>query len=322
MAEIIVGIDGGGTHTTLAVSNKEGCLLGFVQGGALNFNTIGMDAFKVHLRQALDEVKRQYGPIEALSLGHSALDGEPEPNLAAEMMEGVFDVERCCIHSDVFMALMGATLGEPGVAVVAGTGAMAVGMDSQGRQHVRGGWGYLLGDTGSGFYLGRQAMEAAAATFDGVGPHTCLEADFLQHFDCSDPRLAIERIYAPDYKPADMAAFAPRVLEGAAQGDMVCNTIINESLNTLVGYAGGLMQAIGRSDCVVGIFGGLFERSERYREGFTRQLKQLYPQAKVGIPQLAPYIGAVVYYFLKNNKLTQQVVANLRATAKGLQERM
>lgn len=322
MAGIIVGIDGGGTHTTLAVSNKEGCLLGLVQGGALNFNTIGMEAFRAHLRQALEEVKRQYGPIEALSLGHSALDGEPEPGLAAEMMESVFDLERCWIHSDVFMALMGATLGEPGVAVVAGTGAMAVGMDAGGTQHVRGGWGYLLGDTGSGFYLGRQAMEAAAAAFDGVGPHTCLEPAFLQHFGCTDPRSAIGRIYAADYKPADMAAFAPKVLEGAAQGDTVCNIIVNESLNTLVGYADGLMRAIGRSDCAVGVFGGLFERSERYREDFTRRLQRIHPQAKVGLPQLAPYIGAVVYYFLKKNELTQQVVANLRATAKGLQERM
>ena len=105
MAGIIVGIDGGGTHTTLAVSNKEGCLLGLVQGGALNFNTIGMEAFRAHLRQALEEVKRQYGPIEALSLGHSALDGEPEPGLAAEMMEGVFDLERCWILSLIHISL-------------------------------------------------------------------------------------------------------------------------------------------------------------------------------------------------------------------------
>ena len=82
------------------------------------------------------------------------------------------------------------------------------------------------------------------------------------------------------------------------------------------------MRAIGRSDCAVGVFGGLFERSERYREDFTRRLQRIHPQAKVGLPQLAPYIGAVVYYFLKKNELTQQVVANLRATAKGLQERM
>ena len=321
MDRIIVGIDGGGTHTTLAVSNKEGCLLGLVQGEALNFNTIGMDTFRTHLRRALDEVERRYGPIEALSLGHSALDDEPSPQLAAEIMGDVFDVSRCYIHSDVFMALMGATLGEPGVAVVAGTGAMAVGMDDQGVQHVRGGWGYLLGDAGSGFFLGRQAMEAAAAAFDGVGPHTWLETAFLQHFRCTDPRAAIGQIYAPDYKPADMAAFAPKVLEGADQGDTVCNTIINESLNTLVGYAAGLMKDIGRAECTVGVFGGLFERSVRYREGFARRLERIYPQAKVGIPQLAPYVGAVVYYFLKKKELTQQVVANLRATAKGLQER-
>ncbi len=321
MAEIIVGIDGGGTHTTLAVSNKEGNLLGLVEGGALNFNTIGMETFRAHLRQSLDEVERRFGPIEALSLGHSALDGEPDPRLAAEMMEGVFDVKRCWIHSDVFMALMGATLGEPGVAVVAGTGAMAVGMDEDGTQHVRGGWGYLLGDAGSGFFLGRQAMEAAAAAFDGVGPHTCLEAAFMQHFHCQDPRMAIEQIYAPDYKPADIAAFAPKVLEGGQQGDTVCITIINEGLNTLVGYAAGLMQEIGRRDCAVGIFGGLFERSTYYRTEFIHRLNRIYPQAKVGIPQLAPYVGAVVYYFLKQNELTQQVVANLRATAKDLQER-
>lgn len=114
MDRIIVGIDGGGTHTTLAVSNKEGCLLGLVQGEALNFNTIGMDTFRTHLRRALDEVERRYGPIEALSLGHSALDDEPSPQLAAEIMGDVFDVSRCYIHSDVFMAAHGGHAGRTG----------------------------------------------------------------------------------------------------------------------------------------------------------------------------------------------------------------
>ena len=124
-----------------------------------------MEAFRKNLREALNEVEARYGRIEAVSMGHSALDKEPDAALAAELMEGVFPVEKTYIHSDVFMALMGATLGAPGVAVVAGTGSMAVAVDKEGSQHVRGGWGYLLGDAGSGFYLGQRGLIAAA---DGV----------------------------------------------------------------------------------------------------------------------------------------------------------
>ena len=76
------------------------------------------------------------------------------------------------------------------------------------------------------------------------------------------------------------------------------------------------MGEIGKSDCSVGVFGGLFEHSEMFMNGFVDKLHAVYPKAQVGLPALAPNAGAVVYYFMKENKLTAQVTDNLMASSK------
>ena len=321
MGGCILGIDGGGTHTTLAIADDEGRILGTEQGGALNYNAIGMERFRQNLKDAMNQVQDRYGTIEAISLGHSALDDEPDEQTARQMMQGVFPIERAYIHSDVFMALMGATLGAPGVAVVSGTGAMAVAMDASGRQRVAGGWGYRMNDAGSGFFLGQQGLTAAAAAFDGVGPKTSLTDAFMEHFTIPEPREAISRIYEEGYLPSDMAAFAPRELEAAPLGDPVGENIVSMALMHLSGYAIHLIEAIDLPDCTVGIFGGVFEHNPWFVSRFTQQVHDRFPHAKVGFPTLPPFGGALVYYFLKQNNLTQQIRDNLTVTYRTLQER-
>jgi N-acetylglucosamine kinase len=183
-----------------------------------------------------------------------------------------------------------------------------------------GGWGYLLGDEGSGYAIGQQGMMAAIRAFEEMGPGTSLTAAFEKHFNIISPRESINLIYSPDYKPADIAQFAPYVLQEAFLGDKIANGIVEQALDTLSGYAINLLKIVSCEGCPVGVYGGIFEHHPRFVDGFAQRVKRIYPDVTVGFPQLPPYLGAVAYYFSKQKNLTQQVMTNLLASQPGRKE--
>lgn len=312
--KLLIGIDGGGTHSTAVAAWPDGRIAAVTAGGGLNFHNSGVAAVRQRLEAMVADLCRQCGAEAAeVCVGMSALDAPADDATLRLFCGGMFTPGQLDLQSDAYIALMGFTLGKPGVIVICGTGSMLLMLDAQGNQHAAGGWGYLLGDAGSGYTLAREGLLAVIDATEGTGPATPLTADALSYFDADVPRSLINRIYAPDATPAGMAGFARHVLTRAQEGDAVAQGILSRNMARLARSAARLIASAPEADRV-GLYGGVFQHSELARALFTQALHNLAPDAQVCSLAYPPELGALIHLFKKQGRLTNEVLAAMKSS--------
>jgi glucosamine kinase len=163
-----VGIDGGGTSTRAVVADAEGRIVGRGEAGASALNQGTEQAWK-HIAEAIAGAG-----IEGLALRDCAiglgLSGTGVPAQLRDFVATAPDVARFSVVTDGLVALLGAHGGQPGALLISGTGSVAEALMPDGSRRMVGGWGWQIGDEGSGAWLGQQAMKLAHAAYDSRVP--------------------------------------------------------------------------------------------------------------------------------------------------------
>ena len=312
--KLLIGIDGGGTHSTAVAAWPDGRIAAVTEGGGLNFHNSGVEVVRGRLEAMVADLCRQCGTDSVeVCVGMSALDAPADDATTRLFCGGLFTPDQLDLQSDAYIALMGFTLGKPGVIVICGTGSMLLMLDAQGCQRAAGGWGYLLGDAGSGYTLAREGLLAVIDATENVGPATPLIADALAYFQADAPRCLIDRIYAPDATPAGMAGFARHVLARAQEGDHVALEILTRNMGRLARSAAQLISTAPEAGRV-GLYGGIFGHSELARSLFTHSLHKLAPDACVCSLEYPPELGALIHLFKKHGTLTDEVLAAMKSS--------
>ena len=237
--EWIFGIDGGGTSTRLRVENRAGELLYRTKGSSLNPRSVGWSGARKTLNALFSTLyeRSDVGPSGCLSgfVGAAGvdrkLDTETMRNLVREAgsLSSDIPVE---VKNDSIPALAGAFGELKGILLMAGTGSIAVGADGSGRIVRSSGWGHILGDEGSAYWVGLRALNAAVRFHDQRGPQTGLLDRALTYFDVSDPFLLIPAIYGK-FDKARIAGFASIVAEERDTGDEVAKQIFEDAAREL-----------------------------------------------------------------------------------------
>lgn len=286
-----IGIDGGGSKTKAALCDGAGRVLGMAVGEASNPLSRPWPEVETTIRQLACEVLGQAGirsgEVDAFYLG---LAGADRPAIK-ERIQSAFGKEwgeRLHVDNDAIAALYSGTWGEPGVVLIAGTGSIAYALSSNGERFRVGGWGYLLGDEGSGFDLGRQAAAAVLRAYDGRGEATALSEMFLAHYRISRPDELIASIYGGSNPRKELAKASGLVERAAAQGDPLANRLIHEAARSLVELADACRMKAGEPMPVV-MAGGLLTADTMLR----RQVVHL-ASFPLLVPQVAPVIGSLV----------------------------
>lgn len=314
LQKVLVGIDGGGTHSTAVAAYPDGRIAAVAKGGGANFHNIGVEAVRRNLEEMTDALCSRCGcGAEEICVGMSALDTTADEATHARFASGTLRREQLDLQSDAYIALMGFTLGNPGVIVICGTGSMLLMLDHQGNQRVAGGWGYLLGDAGSGYTLAREALLAVADASEGAGPATPLTEDALRFFGADTPRGLIDRIYAPQTTPDKLAGFARCVLARAEDGDAVALGILERNMERLSRSAAQLIAADPKANRV-GLYGGILVHSRLARTLFSANLQILAPGAVICPLEYPPELGALIHLFQKRGMLTEDVLARMKST--------
>jgi N-acetylglucosamine kinase-like BadF-type ATPase len=215
-----------------------------------------------------------------------------EPGAAAAFAAAVSEAcgTPARVSSDATVAWLGAFLGKPGIAVIAGTGSVAVG-GSPGALHRIGGHGHLVGDEGGGYCIGRQALRAALAAAEGTGPPTRLR-EALPAAACASLDELVLRAQRSPADRAVLAGLAP-VAGRCATGpddDPVARAIIAEAAAALAGLAGALRRRLGELP-VAGV-GGVFAIQPLWAafQAATGAVEPLAPP-EVGAALLAAGLG-------------------------------
>ena len=290
---LLIGVDGGGTHSRLAACDGTGRIVARAACGGLNYNSIGLYAARRNLCAGIDDLLDAADAdwFDGAAVGLSALDGEADEATLLQFCGEALDPARLYLHSDAHMTLVGAAGGEAGMVVISGTGSMGAAVDEAGREYAAGGWGWLLNDEGSGFDIGNRVIRAAVRAGEGGEP-TLLREMVLEWFGVERMREIIPVLYAEEAGVPAVAAAARLADLAADNGDEVAARIVDEAAESLARTARALTDETGVLP--VYTWGGVFEHSPRFRRRFEAHLARLVPGAPVRSARLRPEEGALV----------------------------
>lgn len=242
---LLLLMDAGASHTRALVVAPDGRILGVGQAGGSNPFAIGETAAAAQLRRAIRAaLARARQPARAIALaaiGSAGVGCDGTGRRATErLLSAQLPQARLLVEADVAAAFRAALGGAPGVVVIAGTGTIVLGRSPSGRFASAGGWGWLFGDEGSGQWLGRQAMAAAARAEDRSGPPTRLLPLLLRHSRAASLWRLVTRAYRERWTPAQYGTLAPLVTRAADAGDLVARRLIADAMQALAAQIGAV----------------------------------------------------------------------------------
>ncbi|MBN2224910.1 MAG: hypothetical protein JW765_09575 [Deltaproteobacteria bacterium] len=299
--DLIISIDGGGTHTTAITVDPKGEILGRGAGGPANHVLAPIEVVKASLRDAVAGALGEAGakPSDvALIAGDTAGIGYLREG--ADYVEGIiadfFPDVPVYLVGDMVAGFFGALSHGWGVVATAGTGSSIYGRTEQGEGLQAGGWGHILGDEGSAYDIAVGGLRAAARAYDGRGAPTTLTDAFPEHFGLSDMIGVAITVYVDKAMTRDRIAEAARVVtQEANRGDAVARSIMETAGRELalgvVTVAQKLAFAPGRME--VSWSGSLFLAGDVIIGPFSKAIMNQYPAAVIK-PPLMPAVGGGV----------------------------
>lgn len=231
MIEYLIGVDGGGTGTRVAVAQTEGSVLAQGQAGPSALGQ-GIEPAWQHIRQAINAAFASIGRVTpawsvcAMGAGLSGIHHRP---WAEEFRAKDPGFAKQALDTDAHTMLLGAHGGQPGAMVAAGTGSVGEVLRSDGSRHEVSGWGFPVGDEGSGAWLGLRAMAIAQQAMDQRHPASPLAAAVHAHCGSSRDALQAWCAHARQYEYAQLA----RLVFECAPADAAANDLLIQAAAAL-----------------------------------------------------------------------------------------
>lgn len=287
-----IGIDAGGSKTELLArkASREDLTL---YGPPANLQRLGIEETGRVLANLVRSAREERPEAQDICLC-AGLAGAGNPDdreaLARHLRERLesFSIPYLHIVHDAEIALEGAFEGESGVIVIAGTGSVVFGRATDGTLERAGGWGYLIGDEGSGHALGAHGFRAVTADIDG-GPSTRLRPMLAEAYGLTTRDEIIHAVYRKDWPLQQMA---PLVTKAAAAGDAPAQRILQEQTRLLVRQVCWLCERLPSITPQIALLGGLMNEAP-YRKAFEQRLSEYLPQWTVRVPKHRPVVGAL-----------------------------
>lgn len=279
-----LGIDGGGTRTTAVVTDEKGKIITRKSGGTINFYSVGMEIARENLSSLMTEIGNETGIVsfESAFIGCSALDCEADVEMIDNLCKGIINAEKTKMHSDVYIALKSVKDAKCPAVAICGTGSIATGEDENGRIYVTGGWGHILGDEGSAYSIAVSALRICSHKCD-KGEKTHLLESAEKFFGVDDFRKAIDIIYSSDMTKDRLARFA-EVLD--MNDETVRRLIITEAQKFAFAVQ-TLLEKMKNCD-VLGLYGGVFQHNNFFREEFSDAIKNKFPETEIKLIDTPP----------------------------------
>ncbi|MFE6648022.1 N-acetylglucosamine kinase [Nocardioides sp. NPDC057772] len=234
-----LGLDAGGTSTRAVVVSSDGHCRGIGKAGSGNPTSAGVEAATAAIKDAVTQAvtSAKAGPVAGAALAVAGAGAAGHRAAIVAALSGLVASEPV-FEFDVLAAYFSGTAAPDGYVLLSGTGASAVRVEDGRLAGISDGLGWLLGDVGSGFWLGREAVRAGLAPLDGRGPTTLLTGLLLDRLGIAvDDRrqggrtttlvTATAALYA--MPPLRLADFAALVFTAASSGDGVAAGILDRA---------------------------------------------------------------------------------------------
>lgn len=246
MSRHVIGVDGGGTQTRAVVLDEQGKEIGRAVGGPAIANTtdpLGPAWAVVGVARAAAASAGIELPVDMLWAGLSGA-GREAARSAVELELGRLGTAHTVhVGTDVEAAFHDAFGEGPGILLISGTGSIAWGRSEDGREGRVGGWGHHIGDEGSGYAIGMEALRRVVRNADGRAPATGLQKGILEHLRLERAEDLVQ--WSADASKSQVASLARIVTEAATNGDGVAGEILAHAVEELEGHVVTLLENLG-----------------------------------------------------------------------------
>lgn len=295
-----IGVDGGGSKTSCVIGDSTGRIICTVVGEGSNIKSTKPEKVRVQMIELLNELIKKSGikkeQVSGLFVGTAGGDRESDKKTWYDWMNSYFSPHPCPIQitNDALPALVSGTFSFNGLVIIAGTGSIVYLVQDNGDRTTRsGGWGYLLGDEGSGYHIGNEALRFVTKYYDQHGdlvPIERLTQKVLWHYNLQNTSDIITAVYEHKNPRASIASLAKPVLDLAEQKYEPAVEIIDQAVRALV----ELLTTIFNSEKTarklpIVLCGGLFS-NELFFATFKDAMSKF--DNELNIPSLPPVVGS------------------------------
>jgi N-acetylglucosamine kinase-like BadF-type ATPase len=292
----VLGIDAGATKTVCVLADAAGASVAEARGPGANLHVAGEAGVAATLRGVIDAAvsDRRLTP-DAVCVGIAGVDRDDEAEAVQRIVHSICPRSRVLVVNDALIALAAGAHDAPGIVIVAGTGSIVYGRNGRDEAARAGGWGHMVGDEGSGFWIGREAVAAVMRSADGRGPATRLTDEILEHFDVADVSRLPRIVYDRDVPRMNVAALGPLVQRVADLGDAVAVRILERGADELTLAARSVVERLGMAGDAFTFYlaGGVFQFVPGIVGALRRTLRDVAPRSDVQRLTQEPAAGAV-----------------------------
>ena len=297
MIDYYIGIDAGGSKSEAALCDQDLKLIARNRFEGLNLRGLNPNIAASQVKRIIEQLTYQGGILPYhVKLTVLAAAGAGEAKTREQVEASCYSympTQAVKVITDTEAALAGAFKDESGIVVIAGTGSIAYGSDAEGNLRRAGGYGYILGDKGSGFWIGRQGLKICLdAHFNGKKVKWAEE--IYQMWELSNIEEALEIIYKLEKPAAKIAEIAPIVMRAAVEGSDEAKSIIasaGEKLCELIYTLADRLYLEGKTK--VCLLGGIFKDNSPVKQEVIKHSDS--SRFEFSEPLYEPAVGAIIH---------------------------
>jgi N-acetylglucosamine kinase-like BadF-type ATPase len=292
----VLGIDAGGTKTVCLVADEQRHVLGSARGPGANLASLGELEVEKVLHEVMEQAMvGQSGAPAVICLGIAGVDRADDAAIIRSIMRRIGNKAPVLVVNDALIALEAGAGDGPGIVLIAGTGSICYGRNERGLAARAGGWGYILADEGSGWWMGQRAIQAVMRQADGRGPATSLTPRVLAHFGVTDAAMLVHEVYYHDPRRRLIAALGPAVQASVDEGDAVAREIVADAAGELALAARSVAEKLEMRGVQFPLVlsGGAFRVVTSLLTDLTSRVADVVPRAQPRVLDVEPAMGAV-----------------------------
>ena len=324
MSTFFIGVDGGGTKTKAVLIDELGNMVGSAIGGSTNIQAVGGESLQKEmfsiLNRLIGNAKKDAGDIRYIVMGLAGAGRVSDRKHIGAFFETSEYGGKVVVESDAVIALAGAFANQPGIILIAGTGSICFGKGADGEIVRAGGWGYLLGDEGSGYAMGRDGIVAALKDLDGRGMTTSLRGILEKRYDLDSIDEIIPLIYSGEIDRKSIAEFAIDVFDQANKGDEKAKAIVASTGLELGLLVKAVSERLSLSGAMVRVasIGSLFLQRSMLLPGILQGMGSGENALEIIDPMFSPQVGAALLAMVSAGiEIDDQLLERLRSSIKG-----